>query len=62
MTLSPYRKRKIQYAAVLGGIVGLALFAFCWAAVHSFVYLLFIFFGAAIAAATVWVRDSNQEE
>ncbi len=62
MTLSPYKKRKIEYAAVIGGVVGLAIFAFCWAAAHSWTYLIFIFFGAAIAASTEWVRQGPDSD
>ena len=48
----------MRQAALIGGVVGLALFYAMHTVFGSPTYALFIPFGAAIAAGTVWVMDN----
>ncbi|MDC7951139.1 hypothetical protein PAA26_03570 [Methanomassiliicoccaceae archaeon COG_1] len=50
--------RRMRQAALIGGVVGLALFYAMYTVFGSPAYALFIIFGAAIAAGTVWVMDN----
>jgi|GEM_PF-901818 len=55
-------KTKVEEAGIIGAVVGFALFVAAYYTSPSWVYLGFIFFGAAIAAATEWVRLTEDDD
>ena len=50
------------YGAIIGGVVGVAVFAATFSANENWIYLMFIPIAAAMGLATQYVKDEDRED
>ena len=60
--LSPRKKKNMLYAAIIGAVVGTALFAMLYTINNSVGYLVFIPLTSAMACASQYVKFEDPEE
>jgi uncharacterized membrane protein YgaE (UPF0421/DUF939 family) len=60
--VSERKKKQMKYGAVIGAIVGVAIFGICYAMNPSIVYVFFIPIAALMGWATQYIKDENFEE
>ncbi|MDL2241969.1 hypothetical protein LJB91_03585 [Bacteroidales bacterium OttesenSCG-928-L03] len=60
--VSAKKQANMKYGAIIGGVVGVALFAMLYTMNNSLAYLLFIPLAAAMGWATQYVKDEDPEE
>ena len=50
------------YGAIIGGVVGVAVFAATFSANGNWIYLMFIPIAVAMGLATQYVKDEDRED
>jgi len=58
--VSEYKKKQMKYSAVIGAIVGVAIFGVMYSMIPSLVYLIFIPIASMMAAATYYMKEENK--
>ncbi len=61
MSLTPYKKRKLQYAAILGAVAGAALFALFFYLANNWAYLAFIPLTMAMGCGYSYVSPDPED-
>lgn len=56
MEVSAEKKKRMKYGAIIGAVVGLAIFGVAFVMANSPVYIFFIPFGAAMGWASQYVK------
>lgn len=59
---SEKKRANMKYGAIIGGVVGVAVFAMGYTVNPTLVYLIFIPIAAALGWAMVYVKDEDVEE
>jgi hypothetical protein len=60
--VSARKKTNMKYGAIIGAVVGVAVFAATYTVNNSLVYLMFIPIAAAMGWATQYVKDEDVED
>ncbi|MDR2698591.1 MAG: hypothetical protein LBB30_02800 [Candidatus Methanoplasma sp.] len=58
---SERKRRQMKYGAVIGAVVGVAIFAATYSMNNSLVYLFFIPIAAAMGWATQYVKEEDED-
>lgn len=60
--VSERKKANMKYGAIIGAVVGVAIFAMTYTINNTLVYLMFIPIAAAMGWAIQYVRDEDVDE
>ncbi|MDR0309556.1 MAG: hypothetical protein LBH88_02205 [Candidatus Methanoplasma sp.] len=60
--VSEKKKRNMKHGAIIGAVVGVAVFAATYTVNNSLVYLIFIPLAALMGWATQYVKDEDVED
>ena len=62
MRTTALTRHRMKVAAVIGGIVGVALFIVAWLSFHAPIHVIIVPMAAAIGAATIYLGDGPAED
>jgi len=62
MAFSERKQKNMKYGAILGAVVGVALFAMLYTMNNNLMYVMFIPIAAAMGWATQYVKDEDVDD
>ena len=60
--VSDRKRTNMKYGLIIGAIVGVALFLFCYMTAHSLMYLFFIPIAALMGWGVQYTKDEQEED